>query len=55
MVFVGVCLIFQAIVIDIFVWHWQPMASESNAFVNPRTVSPANHSTTTTAKPHFPI
>jgi len=46
LIFVGVCLIFQSIVIDIFVWHRIPMSSETNAIVNPHTLAPANHSTT---------
>ncbi|XP_065062865.1 uncharacterized protein LOC135689543 [Rhopilema esculentum] len=46
MIFVGVCVIFQAIAIDIFVWNWQPFSSETSSYVNPHTMAPANHTTT---------
>ncbi len=51
MVFVGICLMFQAIVIDIYLWNWKDMASESKADIIPHTIAPITHSTTTTRRP----
>ena len=49
MVFVGVCIIFQAIVSDIYVWQGKPQSTIDGGGIIPPTVSPtpSNHSTPT--------
>ncbi len=53
MIFVGVCLIFQAVVIDIYVWNWKPISSTTNADVIPHTIQPFTYSSTTTKPPYM--